>query len=92
MPNADVVNPVCGPQKLTITDDQLKRARAIAAEIITAHSDRYGPLFDLLDQELQRREKRRTLVRRCLTGTQLTRLRAQRRKRRRNLTGRDGQS
>ena len=40
---------------MAITDDQLRRARTIAAEVVATHSDRYVPLFEILDQELRRR-------------------------------------
>lgn len=69
---------------MSVSDEQLRLARRVAAEIVTTLNTKYAAYFEILDAELKRRENRQQLVRDTLQKTDVTRLRARRRKRRRS--------
>lgn len=77
---------------MTVSDNLLKQAHAIAAEVVAIHSQRYIPLFEILDHELRRREECRARAVDSISQEQLMTRRAQRRKRRINSLERDEQS
>ena len=77
---------------MAVSDDNLKRARDVAAEIVATHDVKYAPYLDILNTEIERREQRAELIARTLSAHDINELRAQRRKRRRNLPGRDARS
>lgn len=77
---------------MSITDSQLRTARDIAAEIVATHSQRYAPFFEILDAEIKKREKRLAEIKKLASENKITKRRAQRRKRRRNLSEMDAQS
>lgn len=42
---------------MTVSDQDLKQAMTIAAKIINLYGDKYWPLFDRLESELEKRKK-----------------------------------
>lgn len=77
---------------MSISDSQLRTARDIAAEIVATHSKRYAPFFEILDAEIKKRETRLAEIKKLATDKRIIKRRAQRRKRRRNLSEMDAQS
>lgn len=75
---------------MPVSDEEVRRARNVIAEIVTTHDEKYAPLFEILDVELQRREKRAQQIRGLVSKTDLSKMRAMRRKRQKNRQGRDG--
>lgn len=77
---------------MAVSDETLKHARAIAAEIASTYDAKYMPIYEILDEEVKRRAASAEKVRLALSGTDLIKLRAKRQKRRRSLSVRDEQS
>lgn len=77
---------------MAVSDDILKRARDVAAEIVATCDVKYAPYLDILNTEIKRREVRADLIAQTLLAHDITKLRARRRKRRKNLQGRGARS
>ena len=77
---------------MAVSDDNLKRARDVAAEIVATYDVKYAPYLDILNTEIKRREARADLIAQTLSARDIIELRAQRRKRRKNLQGRGARS
>jgi len=71
---------------MAFTDEELKRARNILAQVVLTHDRKYLPLFEVLDTEVRRREESAAriseIARSVVPGRSL-----RRRKRRKNLPG-----
>lgn len=74
---------------MSVSDEQLKHAHALAAEVVASHNAIYAPVFDVLDAELQRREQRRATIAKAASGLTTEMKRELRRKSRNNRQGRD---
>jgi len=74
---------------MSVSDEKLEHARALAAEIVATHSPRYAPLFEILDDELERRKSRLATINQTASHARLSIQRAKRRKQRRNRPGKD---
>jgi len=77
---------------MSVSDEKLEHAHALAAEIVATHSKRYAPLFEILDIELERRRSRLATINQTASNARLSTQRAKRRKQRRNRPGKDAQS
>ena len=66
---------------MAVSDEDIRHARNVVAEIVATHDAKYAPLFEILDTELQKREKRASAIKRSIAMTNLEALRAARRKR-----------
>ena len=77
---------------MSVSDEKLEHAHALAAEIVATHSKRYAPLFEILDNELERRRSRLATIDQTASNARLSTQRAKRRKQRRNRPGKDVQS
>jgi len=77
---------------MSVSDEKLENAHALAAEIVATHSERYAPLFEILDIELERRKSRLATINQTASNARLSTQRAKRRKQRRNRPGKDAQS
>lgn len=75
---------------MPVTDEDVRHARDVVAEIISTHDPKYAPLFEILDSEVKRRETRAELIKKTLSKTDLTKMRELRRKRQKNRSGRRG--
>ena len=71
-------------KQMSVSDEKLEQAHAIAAEICATHSSRYAPLFEILDQELERRRSRAALINRTASRSHLSRQKKKRRALRKN--------
>jgi len=69
---------------MAVSDEQLRQARQVAAEIVATHDPKYAPYFEILDTEMKRRQARYQLIHETVANTDAAKLRAQRRKRRKN--------
>ena len=49
-----------------IYDDELKKAYIQAAKIVAVHGDKYLPIFERLESEYQKSEKRKEILNRAL--------------------------
>lgn len=70
-----------------VTDEQVRHARNIIAEIVATHDEKYAPLFEILDNEVKRREARAQSIKKTIALTDIGKLRAARRKRRKRGLG-----
>ena len=77
---------------MAVSDEKLKRARDVAAEIVATYDVKYAPYLDILNTEIKRREARADLIAQTLSAHDITELRARRRKRRKNLPGKGARS
>lgn len=75
---------------MSVSDEEVKRARDVVAELIATHSSKYLPLFEILDAEVKQRERRANLVCDTLSKLDLVKLRSARRTRQKNRRGRGG--
>ena len=64
---------------MSVSDQSLKRARDVAAEVVVAYDDKYFPLFEILEEEVKRRESKRKSLARDLDIDTIVRRRARRR-------------
>ncbi len=55
---------------MTVSDQDLKQAMTIAAKIINLYGDKYWPLFDRLESELEKRKNRKSKLRAALKSLQ----------------------
>ena len=76
---------------MSVSDEKLENAHALAAEIVATHSKRYAPLFEILDIELERRRSRLATINQTASNARLSTQRAKRRKQRRNRPGKNRQ-
>lgn len=72
---------------VSVTDDELRRAHAIVVDVIARHSDKYMPLFEVLDDELRRREALARRLKNRLYAVESGNLSVRRRKKRIYLSG-----
>ena len=75
---------------MPVSDEEVRQARNVIAEIVATHDEKYAPLFEILDVELQRREKRAQQIRGLVSKADLTKMRAMRRKCQKNRSGKGG--
>ncbi len=54
---------------MSVSNKNLEEARAIAAEIVATYGEKYWPLFEVLDEEWNIRQHRRTRIADCLETT-----------------------
>lgn len=73
-------------------DDALRRAHGVLAEAVIAHDERYWPLFEILDEELRKREARKKALAARFSHDDIMDLRARRRRRRTARPGPGGRS
>lgn len=69
-------------RNMAVTDDQLRHARSVVAEIVATHDEKYAPLFEILDNEMKRRDARARAINQTIAKYDFEKLRAARRKRR----------
>lgn len=72
---------------MSVTDDELRRAHAIVVDVIARHSHKYMPLFEVLDDELRRREALARRLKNRLYAVESGNLSVRRRKKRIYLSG-----
>jgi hypothetical protein len=75
---------------MSISDEEIRHARNVVAEIVATHDPKYAPLFEILDVELKKREFRANLISKTFSKSDLTNLRGSRRKRRKSRLGKGG--
>nr|WP_290915488.1 hypothetical protein [Hyphomonas sp. 34-62-18] len=70
--------------RMAVSDERLRHARDVAAEIVATHDPKYAPIFKVLDDELKKRERIAAVVQSALREAAPLRLRERRRKQQRS--------
>lgn len=69
---------------MSVSDEDVRHARDVVAEIVATHDPKYALLFDILDVEVKKREQRAQKIRNAVSRTDLSKLRDLRQRRRRS--------
>jgi len=75
---------------MPVSDEEVRHARDVVAEIVATHNPKYAPLFDILEVEVRKREQRSQLIRNAISRTDLAKLRELRQRRQKNWKDRGG--
>jgi len=68
---------------MEISDEDVRQARRILAEIVTTHDAKYASLFEILNDEVERREALSLAIDKAIAQTDLQKTRSARLARRR---------
>lgn len=68
---------------MDVSDEDVRQARRILAEIVTTHDAKYAPLFEILNDEVERREALSLAIEKVIAKSDLQEVRSARLARRR---------